>query len=144
MATTEAPREPPTESMQGVTDEDVLHRSQSAHYHARPQAIRFPGDLDEAQRTRVQEHFDSGGFEPVPVQVTARNRQGEALRVRSQWDGVQLHLDICPTSAPVLPLRPALAATARYYREQRAKLAALLVVALVVLGALAIGLMGVV
>ena len=142
MATTEAPREPPTESMQGVTDEDVLHRSQSAHYHARPQAIRFPGDLGEEQRTRVQQHFDSGGFEPVPVQVTARNRQGEALRVRSQWDGVQLHLDVHSTSAPVLPLRPALAATARYYREQRAKLAALLAVAIVVLGALAIGLMG--
>lgn len=132
-----------SESTQGVTDEDFLHSSQSAHYHCRAQAIRFPGDLDEEQRTRVQQHFDSGGFEPVPVQVTARNRQGEALRIRSQWDGVQLHLDICPTGAPILALRPALAATARYYRQQRAQLAALLAVALVVFGALALGLMGV-
>ena len=143
MATAEAPRESPAESTQGVSDEDFLHSSQSAHYHVTSQAIRFPGDLDEEQRTHVQEHFDSGGFEPVPVQVTARNRQGEALRVRSQWDGVQLHLDVCPTSAPVLPLRPALAATARYYRDQRVTLAALLAVVLVIVGALSLGLMGV-
>ena len=118
-------------SQDGVSNEDLLHSSQSAHYHAIPQAIRFPGDLDDGQRADVQEHFDAGEFEPVPVQVTARNRQGEPVRVRSQWDGVQLHLDVCPTEAPMLALRPALAAMARYYRDHLIQLAALIVTTLV-------------
>lgn len=125
-------------------DEDVLYPSQSAHYHAVAQAIRFPGDLDDEQRQRVQEHFDSGGFEPAPIQVTARNRQGQALRVRSGWDGVQLHLDVCPTAAPRLAFRPALAAMGRYYADHRVKLAALVAVALGMIVAFTVTIMGVV
>ena len=125
-------------------DEDVLYSSQSAHYHVVAQAIRFPGDLNDEQRTRVQEHFDSGGFEPAPIQVTARNRQGQALRVRSGWDGVQLHLDVCPTAAPRLAFRPALAAMGRYYADHRVKLAALVAVALGMIVAFALAITGVV
>ena len=132
------------ETMPATEDEDVLHSSQSAHYHLVAQAIRFPGDLDDEQRTRVQEHFDSGGFEPAPIQVTARNRQGQALRVRSGWDGVQLHLDVCPTAAPRLAFRPALAAMGRYYADHRVKLAALVAVALGMIVAFALVIMGVV
>jgi hypothetical protein len=142
MSTTTDTR-PTTNTTRTDRDEDLLHSSQSAHFHARPQAVRFPGDLDDDERARVQGHFDDGGFEPVPVQVTARNRQNQPLRVRSAWDGTQLHLDIHGTAAPVLAVRPALAAMVRYYRDHPLKLAALLVGALAVLGALTLGLAGV-
>ena len=122
----------------GVTDEDLLHASQSAHFHCSARSIRFPGDLDDEERADVQEQFDAGGFEPVPVQVTARNRQSNAVQVRSEWDGVQLHLDVCPTSAPVFAFRPALAAMARYYRNHLIQLAAMVAAALI-LTALLVG-----
>ncbi|EMA42676.1 hypothetical protein [Halococcus saccharolyticus] len=132
------------ETMPATEDEDLLHASQSAQFNVVAQAIRFPGDLDEEQRTRVQQHFDSGGFEPEPIQVTARNRQNQALRVRSEWDGVQLHLDVCPTQAPRLAFRPAVAAMGRYYSDHRVKLAALVLVAVAMIAAFALAIMGVV
>lgn len=138
-------REPPGHDTRPVTeDEDLLHSSQSAHFHCSARAIRFPGDLDDDERAEIQEQFDAGGFEPTPIQVTTRNRQGDAVRIRSEWDGVQLHLDIAPTAAPRLALQPALAATARYYLDHRAKLAALVLLAAGLLLAVIVGLTGVV
>lgn len=134
----------PPEPQRGVTDEDLLYASQDAHYHCTSQAIRFPGDLDEGERTRVKQQFDSGGFEPAPIEVVTRNRQSDAVRVRSRWDGTQLHLDICPTQAPTMALRPAVLAMARFYADQKVKLAALVLTVAIVLAAVIAALLGVV
>lgn len=113
-------------------DEDLLYGSQSAHFHCRSQAVRFPGDLDDDERAQIQRGFDAGEFEPVPIQITARNRQNEPIRVRSEWDGVQLHLDVCPTQHLEIALRPALRATARFYAGHWLKFAAVVAVVVVV------------
>ena len=129
-----------------VAEEDLLYPSGSAHYHLTSQAIRWPGDVEEDDRQLVQRHFDAGEVEPVPVQVTVRNRQGDLVRVLSEWDGVQLHLDIHRTRAPEFPLGTAIRAVARHYRNRfpDPKLVVLVLLSLTLTLALLAGALGVV
>lgn len=126
------------------TDEDLLYASQSAHYHATSQAIRWPGDVEDEQRREVQALFDAGDLEPVPVQVTTRNRQPDAIRIQSEWDGVQLHLDVHRTRAPRMTLRAAVRAAGRYYAARMAGYWRLVLLALLIaLAALTVVALGV-
>lgn len=96
-----------------TSDEETLWSSQSSHWHCTPHHIQFLGSDEEAHDT-VQEAYDEGVFDSGPCQVTVRNRQGRPIRVLSDWDGYQLHLDVASTEEPTLSPTAALAATWRY------------------------------
>ena len=132
--------------MHSVADEDLLYPSGSAHWHLTSQAMRYPGDVEMDVRHRIEKRLEAGDLEPVPIQVTARNRQGDVVRVLSEWDGVQLHLDIHRTRAPELPLRSALRAVARHYgnRFPDPKLVVLVLLVLAIVLALLAGALGVI
>ena len=67
----------------------------------------------------ITERFDAGDIEAAPVQVTTRNHTEAPIRLRSQWDGVALDLDVARVSPTMLPARAAIRATYRYHHERR-------------------------
>jgi len=100
------------------TDEDLLWPSQRADWHVRSPTIQTI-DLPNEERSHITERFDAGDIEPGPVQVTTRNHTESPIRLRSQWDGVALDLDVARVSPKMLTMRAAIRAVYRYHHERR-------------------------
>ena len=100
------------------TDEDLLWPSERADWHVRSRTIQTI-DLPDEERSHITERFDAGDIEPAPVQVTTRNHTESPIRLRSQWDGVALDLDVARISPTMLPARAAIRAVYRYHHERR-------------------------
>lgn len=99
-----------------LRDEDTIWSSQSSHWHCTTQHIQIHETGEEGEE--LQEAYDDGQFDSGPCQVTVRNRQGRPIRVLSEWDGYQLHLDVAATEEPTLSPRAALGAAWRYLLER--------------------------
>lgn len=97
-------------------DEDHIWSSQTAHYHLQAQGVRALPDADIPQ-DEISQFVEDGHLEADPVQVSVRNRQGRPIRVLSEWDGHQLHLDVATTEDPVLSPRAAASAGWRWLVE---------------------------
>jgi hypothetical protein len=100
------------------TDEDLLWPSQRADWHVRSPTIQTI-DLPDKESSHITERFDAGDIEAAPVQVTTRNHTEAPIRLRSQWDGVALDLDVAQVSPKVLSARAAIRAVYRYHHERR-------------------------
>jgi hypothetical protein len=100
------------------TDEDLLWPSERADWHLRSRNIQTI-DLPDEESSHVTERFDAGDIEAAPVQVTTRNHTESPIRLRSQWDGVALDLDVARVSPRMLTTRAAIRAVYRYHHERR-------------------------